>query len=273
MIGGVDNWEEGQQVCGVTIVNKVKLLGIVIDRKLEGLDENWNDVISRMRRLSGYWCNFGLSITGRVMVAKTYLVSQAIYMMGVLSMSQAIGDMMNEILVNFVSGRSRPIERQRQLLEVECGGYGMMDMNIMNMCIKSTWIRRAKDMEEHAPDYIGVMIIEEVGIEYDQIGRRNESSEIGIVGSEIMRQWVKLKGLYYDIGNNVLEAKLFMNVGICEPGVTVESRVLSAERYETIRNSIHGIIFKDIVDRQNRVHGKMEIEVVLGIGITLDLEP
>jgi hypothetical protein len=83
-----------------------------------------------------------------------------------------------------------------------------------------------------------------------------------------MRQWVKLKGLYYDIGNNVLEAKLFMNVGICEPGVTVESRVFSVERYETIRNSIHGISFKDIVDRQNRVHGKMEIEVTLGNGIT-----
>ncbi len=94
MVGGVDDWQEGQQVCGVTIVNKVRLLGIEIDRKLERLDENWNDVISRMRRLSGYWCNFGLSITGRVMVAKTYLVSQAIYMMGVLPMSQAIGDMM-----------------------------------------------------------------------------------------------------------------------------------------------------------------------------------
>jgi hypothetical protein len=203
MVGGVDDWQEGHQVCGVTIVNKVKLLGIGIDRKLEKLDENWDEVISRMRRLSGYWCNFGLSITGRVMVAKTYLVSQAIYLMGVLPMSQVIGDMMNEILVNFVSGRGRPIERQRQLLEEECGGYGMIDMNIMNMCIKSTWIRRAKDMELSAPDYIGAMLMEEGGIEYDQIGRRNEVSEIGIVGSDIMKQWVKFNGLYYDIGSNV----------------------------------------------------------------------
>jgi hypothetical protein len=83
-----------------------------------------------------------------------------------------------------------------------------------------------------------------------------------------MRQWVKLKGLYYDIGNNVLEAKLFMNIGICEPGATVESNVFSVQRYETIRNSIQGTVFKDIIDRQNRVHGKMEIEAVLRIGIT-----
>jgi hypothetical protein len=240
----------------------------VIDRKLEKLDENWDDVVSRMRRLSGYWCKFGLSITGRVMVAKTYLVSQAIYLKGVLPMSQATGDVMNEILVNFVSGRGRPIERQRQLLEVECGGYGMIDMNIMNMCIKSTWIRRAKDMELSAPDYIGVVLMEEVGIEYDQIGRRRENNEMGIVRNEIMRQWVKFKGMYYDIGNNVLEAKIFGNIGICEPGVTVESNVFSVQRYEMIRNNIHGIMFKKVVDRQGRVKGKREIEMVLGIGIT-----
>jgi hypothetical protein len=36
---------------------------------------------------------------------------------------------------------------------VECGGYGMMDMNMMNMCVKSTWIRRVKDMERDGFDY------------------------------------------------------------------------------------------------------------------------
>jgi hypothetical protein len=59
-------------------------------------------------------------------------------------MAQTTGDMMNEISINFISGRSRPIEQQRQLLEVECGGYGMLDMNVMNTCIISTCIRRVK---------------------------------------------------------------------------------------------------------------------------------
>ncbi len=110
MVVGSDDWPEGEQIGGITIVSKVKVLGIEIDRKLVLLDNNWQEAILRMRRLSGYWCNFGMSITGRVMVAKTYLVSQVIYMMGVLPMTRETGDIMNDILINFVSDRNRPIE-------------------------------------------------------------------------------------------------------------------------------------------------------------------
>jgi hypothetical protein len=177
MIVGSDDWHEGDQICGITIVNKVKVLGIEIDRKLAHLENNWNEAINRMRRLSGYWCNFGMSITGRVMVAKTYLVSQVIYMMGILPLRREIGDSMNDILINFVSGRNRPIERNRQLLGVECGGYGMMDMNMMNMCVKSIWIRRIKDMERESLDYVGAIVLNMGGTCYDQIGGRVNARE------------------------------------------------------------------------------------------------
>ncbi len=88
MIVGTENWPVGNQIGGITIVDKVKVLGVGIDRRLGQLDNNWHEAVTRMRRLSGYWCNFGMSITGRVMVAKTYLVSQVVYLMGVLPMSK-----------------------------------------------------------------------------------------------------------------------------------------------------------------------------------------
>jgi hypothetical protein len=72
MVVGSEAWPVGDQIGGITIVNTVKVLGIGIDRKLALLDNNWQEAILRMRRLSGYWYNFGMSITGRVMVAKTY---------------------------------------------------------------------------------------------------------------------------------------------------------------------------------------------------------
>jgi hypothetical protein len=79
MVTGNDEWAVGTKVMDIEIVERVNILGITIDRKIEELDVNWEKAIPKMRRLTGYWTIFGLSIAGRVMVAKTYILSQCIY--------------------------------------------------------------------------------------------------------------------------------------------------------------------------------------------------
>ncbi len=111
---------------------------------MEKLDENWDKVIGKMQRLAWYWNSFKLSITGRVMVAKTYILSQCIYLMGSLPLRDEYGDRINEILLDFVKGRDRLIERRRQLLCPELGGYGLVDAKIMNVCMKAAWVERWK---------------------------------------------------------------------------------------------------------------------------------
>ncbi len=78
------------------------------------MDRNWEGVILKMRRYCGFWWNFGLSISGRVMVIKTYVISQAIYVMGVLMMREEYGRRMNEIMIDFVKGGDRTIEARRR---------------------------------------------------------------------------------------------------------------------------------------------------------------
>jgi hypothetical protein len=268
MIVGTENWPVGNQIGGITIVDKVKVLGVGIDRRLGQLENNWYEAITRMRRLSGYWCNFGMSITGRVMVAKTYLVSQVVYLMGVLPMSKEIGDIMNDILITFISGRNRPIERRRQLLGVECGGYGMMDMNIMNVCVKSTWIRRVKDMERDGLDYIGALIGRRGVVSYDQMGGDVDAGSLGIIGKDILLKWYEYKREYYMMGNNILEAYLFDNKGVFEENDTVNNVVFNQGRYLGIRDNLRGIKVRRMLDVQNRVRSKIEVEAIFNVGIT-----
>jgi hypothetical protein len=92
MVVGNDDWVVGGRVHGIEIVEKVTILGIVIDRKLDNLNSNWEKSITKMQRLALYWRTFGLSKTGRVMVAKTYILSQCIYLMGSLPMTAEIGN-------------------------------------------------------------------------------------------------------------------------------------------------------------------------------------
>jgi hypothetical protein len=83
MVVGGEGWGVGSEIEGISVVDSITLLGITIDRRLERLNENWLAKIGVMRRLSAYWNSFGLSISGRVSVAKTYILAQPTYLMGV----------------------------------------------------------------------------------------------------------------------------------------------------------------------------------------------
>jgi hypothetical protein len=54
------------------------LLGIRIDRKLNGLFMSWEEHVE-MNDYARYWTTFGLNLAGRIMAARTYLILQSIY--------------------------------------------------------------------------------------------------------------------------------------------------------------------------------------------------
>ncbi len=73
MVAGSNEYIVGSKIEDIEIVSSVKILGVRIDRTLEQLGENWEEKIRKMERLSNFWSLQKLSITGRIMVAKTFL--------------------------------------------------------------------------------------------------------------------------------------------------------------------------------------------------------
>jgi hypothetical protein len=212
MVVGTNQWATGENVHGIAVVDSVKLLGITIDRKLEKLEKNWERVISTMRQLCRYWGNFNLSITGRVLVAKTYILSQSVYLMGVLPLPVPSEDIMNNILIDFVSGTDRPIERARQFAMADIGGYDLFDLNVLNMCIKAMWIGRWKrevDFMDYSGAACGIQTIA------DKIGLNNVDNSM-VINATILNSWLKFKGDYYKCGNNILDATVFQNEVLSE---------------------------------------------------------
>ncbi len=257
----------GQKICDITVVAEVRILGVVIDRKLERLDDNWEEVIRRMRRLIGYWFSFGLSIAGRVMVSKTYIISQAIYLMGILPMRNEIGCRMNEILVDFVSGGMRPIKRRRQLLGAELGGYGVLDMNVMNICMKSMWISRIMRKREYA-DYTGELIIRDRDGNYERINNNCMREDNGIIIQEILSSWSIFHGQFAGKGNNIMEVEIFNNGIMTENGRYMEHAIFTGERIIELGNRLLRIKFKNLVLDTRVVKEKIDIEHVSSINLS-----
>ena len=142
MVTGGEGAQVGSKIGEITIVESISVLGIKIDRKLEKLDENWEKVIGKMENYSRYWKMFKLSISGRVMVARTYIISQATYLMGIIPLSTNKAEEMNRIIIDYVNGGERILARDKMFIQKVLGGYGVVDLYKMDMYIKANWIRR-----------------------------------------------------------------------------------------------------------------------------------
>ena len=137
MITGGEDAQVGSTIGEITIVGNVSLLGIKIDRKLEKLNDNWDKVIGKMENYSRYWKTFKLSISGRVMVAKTYLLSQATYLMGIIPLPVDKAMEMSRIIIEYVNGGERILAHDKKFLQRDLGGYRLVDSQKMDMYIKA----------------------------------------------------------------------------------------------------------------------------------------
>ncbi len=265
MVTGGENWGIGGSVEGIRIVETVTLLGIKIDRKSENLDHNWVDKINNMRYLCAYWNNFGLSINGRVMVAKTYILSQCIYLMGILPLRKQLGDVINDILITYVSGRDRPIERRRQLLTSSLGGYGLFDINDMCMCIKSMWIQRWTTANFN-PDTVPAAILsanERSFFVYDDRQLRGN-----VIVRDILLNWKLFKEKYFRYCYGVLDARFFIEEVMGEGGNTICESVFQDNRRIALMGQLKLICTKDVVTVNGSCVTKEAVETLLTSRIT-----
>ena len=137
MVTGGEDAQVGSTIGEITVVDNVSLLGIKIDRTLEKLNDNWDRVQGKMENYSRYWKMFKLSISGRVMVAKTYLMSQATYLMGIIPLPAEKSMEMNRIIIKYVNGGERILAHDKKFLQRDLGGYRLVDSQKMDMYIKA----------------------------------------------------------------------------------------------------------------------------------------
>jgi hypothetical protein len=65
---------------GFKIVTEQKSLGITINNTASNLNRYFDEKIVKVRSLIGLWGSYNLSLTGRIAISKTMLVSQIGYM-------------------------------------------------------------------------------------------------------------------------------------------------------------------------------------------------
>ena len=266
MACGGDTWGIGTDISGITIVEKVNILGIEIDRKLETLENNWTKCISKVTRLCNYWRIFGLSITGRIMIVKTFLMAQFIYLLNCIPLPLETGNRINEMIVNFVRGNDRAIARARWFVQPELGGYGLIDINTMGISIKASWIPRWI-REEDWQDYPSYLCTGRNVRNIEQI-KSTDFNNHGAIKT-VVDCWGKFLREFYKWNGNILGAQIFENGLLCN-GLVLGgvNNTFMQLRWNEIRGEMINVKLQDFLNDNWLMVEKQELEGRLGIEVS-----
>ena len=123
---------------------KIKINGILFQNdRQEMLDTNVEAVISKMDRHFRQWARRGLSTMGKILIAKTYGISQLIYLLQSATITDVHFKKINQTLFKFIWNRHylaakapERIKRQIVCSAVKNGGFGMIDINQLDDSLK-----------------------------------------------------------------------------------------------------------------------------------------
>jgi hypothetical protein len=142
MITGQE-WEGQDTVEGIKIQKECRLLGVNIDYKGKNIHSNWEKCKTKIRGLINFWSQYNLTLTGRVLVAKTFLISQVSFYLGIKPLDVNAGKDIESMIERYAIGKLQ-IAKDRIYNKIEQGGTGLLRISELDTAMKCAWVNRWK---------------------------------------------------------------------------------------------------------------------------------
>jgi exonuclease III len=127
---------------GFTVVNNLKLLGAEITVNPDDNMLNFNNIYNKIIRQVSFWSRFKLSLTGRIAIAKSFLMSQLNYLGCIFRPSDAQMTAIQQVINDFIR-KNFKISDNRLYLQPERGGIGFFNLRQFLEGQRCTWLLRA----------------------------------------------------------------------------------------------------------------------------------
>ena len=134
------------------IKHKGKALGVWFSTNPEEvLKANYADKLAKVSNSLGCWELRRLSLLGKITVLKSLIVSQLVYILSPLPTNQRVLEEINTLFFNFLwNGKGDKIKRNTMISDYSEGGLRMIDLISFNKALKSTWVKKYLDPENHS---------------------------------------------------------------------------------------------------------------------------
>jgi hypothetical protein len=267
MIAGKE-WEGGELIEGIQVKKECRLLGVMVDYKVKNLASNWEKCITKISGLINYWNQYNLTITGRILVAKTFLLSQATFLLGIIPIENNQIKRIEGMIERYVLANMQ-VARDRIYNKLEQGGLGLLKIDELDTAMKCAWVNRWK-REGNAVDITGQRVLMtardgNIGlINKDGIAKANHPCARGIAEA-----WHKFREKLYENDGNLFKARLFENPGLRNRmGVMLGGgNIFGRVRYERIKDQLRNITVEDVCTDEG-IRSKEQIIALFGMVIT-----
>ena len=149
-------WLGSKQHCPGTFFGfiwkrRLKILGIYFtcDKCASQVEENWTGRVENIQRIINAWEKRNLSIVGKVCIIKTFLISQLVYIMQALLVSDSVLTQVNRLLFRFLWQKKdcnrkafEKVKRNVVCSDLENSGLGMIDLKQMQTAFLLQWAGR-----------------------------------------------------------------------------------------------------------------------------------
>ena len=128
---------------------KVKALGVWFSNDPQiSLSLNLLEKLETARKCLTSWSLRRLSLIGKIVVLKSLVASQLVYVLTSLQSKESIIREVNNLFYDFLWDRkSDKIKRKVMINDFKDGGLGMLDIESFNKALKCSWIKKYLDDE------------------------------------------------------------------------------------------------------------------------------
>ena len=168
-VGGLDvtNTPEAEdEVKWLKKGDKIKILGIFFSAEKEAslISDNWEGKIKEIKKSITRWCRRDLSLYGKIIVAKTFLLSKISYVIQSLSLPQTILNEIDLLLFKFLWQKQNTnrkafekVKRAVLCLDIDKGGLKMIRVQDQQQVFLIKWITRSIDLDETEHTSVGII--------------------------------------------------------------------------------------------------------------------
>ncbi len=175
--------------------NKVKVLGITMysDRRLEEVEENWKSRISKCENIIKSWSYRNLSLIGKIVLVKSLLASQFVYLMQCMFLPCDVLNKLNTLFSRFVWSKvgDNIMDQTRKIIErvkrdvmkqsYGTGGLNMVDMNTVQNKLCFKWILRLNKNPTGRWAYIPLHYYDKLGIGVSVFNSNSEAFQVSFL--------------------------------------------------------------------------------------------
>ena len=133
------------------VKDKVRALGIWLSTNPETtIEANYSEKLTKARNSLSCWELHRLSLLGKIGVLKSLIASLLVYILSPLPTNHSAINEINNIFFNFLwDGKGDKIKRNSMIGDYNNGGLRMIDIKLFNKALKSSWMTKYLDSENH----------------------------------------------------------------------------------------------------------------------------